>query len=102
MNPIPPETDAGQPVIYSSPAPGIVPVPARVDVARGNVLTQWQFADADRAAIAAGATLLIEVITQNLAPQPIGVTIAPPRGTVPPSLAATPTDQAPDTTLQTP
>jgi len=73
MSPVSPEFPDSQEVIFAKDQPEYAPLPAAI-VKRDEgqaVVTRWRFTDEERAAIANGADLYLELLTFGQPLQPI-------------------------------
>ncbi len=70
MRPVPPaEYFGGSPVIIAEHQPGVLALPARVD--ETTVITTWELTAVEKAALLAGAPLVLQVMTFGSPLQPV-------------------------------
>lgn len=78
MRPVDPGSDYGELVAIAEDQPQFATLVARIAQTQDGrqVLTRWQFSDEERKAIAAGADLLLGVLTDGNPLQPLALSIA--------------------------
>lgn len=77
MQAIPPNVPDSQEVVFAKDQDEYIPLPAAI-VTRDegqSVVTRWQFTEAERAAVAAGADLYLELLTFGAPLQPLRIHI---------------------------